>query len=64
MTYSNQPQHQKGIGVSTTVDIGALSVKDFIVGVVTQDAYKSSLDGIMGLGFMGGNSCTLAIQPE
>lgn len=57
IAYGGSSNAQEGNGVSTRVSIGDLSVPDYIVGTVTHDAYKSSLDGIMGLAFTKLNSC-------
>ncbi|KAL8738247.1 MAG: hypothetical protein Q9181_000927 [Wetmoreana brouardii] len=61
--YGGNDGVQRGVGVSTTVQIGDLRLTDYTVGVTTHDDYKSSLDGIMGLGFQGSNSFRPTQQP-
>ncbi|KAI4249422.1 MAG: hypothetical protein LQ352_005651 [Teloschistes flavicans] len=64
ITYGDSDVHTSGVGVSTTVKIGNVSVQDFTLGVATRDGYPNSIvDGIMGLGFKNLNRMRPTQQP-
>ncbi|KAL9581364.1 MAG: hypothetical protein Q9212_003937 [Teloschistes hypoglaucus] len=64
LTYGSSIAEVSGVGVSTTVKLADLSVKDFTLGVATKNGYANKVtDGIMGLGFKGLNRMRPTQQP-
>ena len=53
--------YQAGIGLSTTIAVGNLRIKNLTVGITTEDGFKNDLDGMLGLAFRRLNSCASPI---